>query len=899
MKTLQIRLHCMCLILLSGLTTALFSGTTGKIAGRVRDAHTGEPLIGVNIQVQGTNRGTATDLKGNFHLINLHPGKYTLILTMIGYEKLVFQNVGVSADYTARVEIKMRTAVLEGKTVTVTAEKPLIQKDLTATAAAISESRIAELPAEKMEEFVKLQAGVTVDARGKIHIRGGRATEIAYLVDGIPITDHFDRTLAVAVENSGIQELQVISGTFNAEYGQAQSGIINIMTTKGALEYRGEISYYGGDFVSQHQALFYHLEALNPLAEQNTEAHLGGPLPWLPATFFLTARLTRSEGWLYGQREFAMPLVLKDIEGYTTYNSTSHPGDSVFVAMNNSQRYSVQGNISVNAFKNLPLSYSLLLNQGTEQEYDHRFARLPEGNSSTRKQSWSHLVNGSYIFSSESFLSLSYSVLLNRRQRYLYADPYDVRYLFPAVSTEQIYRRELQEGLEYVLKQSNNEHYELKNQTQILKLDFTSQVHAWHLLKAGAELKFYDLDYEYYEVVNDPTNKVEALFIPYIDDLTTPRHDHYRNAPIEAAGYLQDKIEFHEIIVNAGLRFDYFDSRGQYPSIPDQKSGNRLSAPLKNARPKSQFSPRFGLAFPISDQGVIHVSYGHFTQIPDFKSLFWNSEYEIRLGALATEVGNPDLKPEQTVSWELGLQQEIFTNSALTSTIYFKDIKNLLGQEIIRLKGGQAYAHFINRDYGNVRGFIISLEKRPTSLLGLDVDYTYQIAKGNASDPFAVFTDNQGTPPRESEKQVLPLDWDQRHTINAGLTLAHPGRWGLSFILQWGSGLPYTPTDPDQSLRIAFENSARKPATFNVDLLGHYDFSWRGLKPSFFIKVYNLFDVKNEITVFTDTGRATYTHTLNYQLGNRRPDFFSRPRLIMFGFKLALETSPPDLVENK
>jgi outer membrane receptor protein involved in Fe transport len=283
---------------------------------------------------------------------------------------------------------------------------------------------------------------------------------------------------------------------------------------------------------------------------------------------------------------------------------------------------------------------------------------------------------------------------------------------------------------------------------------------------------------------------------------------------------------------------------------------------------------------------VIHFSYGHFTQIPDFRSLFWNSEYEIRLGALSTEVGNPDLNPERTISWEVGVQHQIFSDMAIVGTMYFKDIKNLLGQEIIRLKGGQAYARYINRDYGNVRGFSIALEKRPTGLLAFNVDYTFQKAKGNASDPFAVFTDNQGTPPRESEKQVVPLDWDQRHTINASITLAKPKKWGISFILQWGSGLPYTPTDPDRSLRIAFENSARKPSTFNVDMLAHYDFRLFGLDQSVFVKAYNLFDVKNELDVFTDTGRATYTHALNYQLGDRRPDFYSRPRLVMVGMKL-------------
>jgi outer membrane receptor protein involved in Fe transport len=871
-------------------TNQVSGGITGKIAGRLTDTVSGEALMGVNILIEGTSKGTSTDPDGYYFLLNIPPGRYAVVFMMMGYGKKIIKNVQVSSDYTTTIDVELKQTVLEGETVMITAERPLIQRDLTATAASISESRIAELPTERMEEFIKLQAGVTVDTKGGIHIRGGRSTEIAYLIDGIPVTDNFDRTQAVEVENSGIQELQVISGTFNAEYGQAQSGIVNIVTKKGASYYSGEISVYSGDYMSTHDKLFYNIDHLSPLAENNVTARFSGPVPKVGATFFLSGRSSFSDGYLYGRRTYAMPLIYEEIEGYTTYNSSSHGGDNTYMSMNKFQRYSLQGNLSLNEIKNIPISYSFFYNKSDEKVYDHRYAELPEGDGKSYQDSWSHILNINYVISSKSFFSFNFSQFDKKTNRYLFEDPYDIRYLFPAISTEQIYRRYLLEGLEYVTDQSNNEHYNIRNQTQIYKMDYTSQIHQLHLIKTGLEFKRYNLNYEYFEVVNQPYNKVENIFIPFVDDQGTPRHDIYTNKPIEGAFYIQDKIEFNEIIVNAGLRFDYFDSRGVYPSILNQKDGNCLSAPKKAATPKQRFSPRFGLAFPISEQGVIHFSYGHFTQIPDFRSLFWNSEYEIRLGALSTEVGNPDLKPEQTVTWELGVQQQLFEDMAIYGTIYFKDIRNLLGQEIIRLKGGQAYARYINRDYGNVRGFTIAVEKRPTNFLALNIDYTFQKAKGNASDPFAVFTDNQGNPPRESEKQVVPLNWDQRHTINASMTLSRPGKWGVSFILQCGSGMPYTPTDPDRSLRIAFENSARKPSTFNVDLMAHYDMNYFGFKQSVFIKAYNIFDMKNELDVFTDTGRATYTHALNYQLGDRRPDFFSKPRLIMLGLTLSFQT---------
>lgn len=872
------------ILIITGIVQA---GITGKIAGTITDS-SDLPLVGVLVTIDGASRGTISDLDGAYLLLSLAPGRYTLSFRLVGYEGKIVQDVLVSSDYTTSLTVQLKQTVLAGESVTVTAEKPLLQRDLTFTTASLSESRIAELPAEAMERLLQLQTGVTVDTKGKIHMRGGRATEVGYLVDGIPVTDGFDRSQAIDVDNSSIQELQVISGAFNAEYGQAQSGIVNIITKKGSNRFCGSVTAYAGDYHSSDDDLFYHIQDFSPLAARNLITTFSGPAGIFDGSFFLATRHALSDGWLYGRREYSLPTNDPNSEGYTTYNSHSQPGDSAFIPMNDSQRHLVQGRFDFSLGRCLPFRYSLFYNWQENGEYDPRFARFPDADSRTKNNALSQNINLDYLFSARSFLSVNYSQLERKTRRQLFADPFDERSLFPAVSIEQIYQCNQQEGLEYLTDFTNNERYHISNLTRILKLDLTSQLHPLHLLKAGLEIKNYRIGYSYQEVINKPDNKIEKLFIPYLDDQDTPRNDHYTNRPFEAALYMQDKIEYKEIVVNVGLRFDYFDSRGSLPSVLDQKDGLVLSAPRKHASIKTKLSPRLGLAFPISDQGVIHFSYGHFSQIPDFKSLYWNSEYEIRLGALSTMVGNPDLAPETTISWESGVQHQLAADMALDATIYFKDIKNLLGQEIIRLKGGQAYARYINRDYGNVRGFIVSLEKRLVRGFSANVDYTFQVARGNASDHFAVFTDNQGTPPRESEKQVLPLDWDQRHTLNASATFSRPDIWGISIIFQAGSGLPYTPTDPNRSLRTAFENSARKPVFFNCDLSAHYGFSCGMFAPSLFFRVYNLFDTRNEIDVFTDTGRAAFTHTLNYQLGNRRPDFYSAPRLVMAGIAFTL-----------
>ena len=237
----------------------------------------------------------------------------------------------------------------------------------------------------------------------------------------------------------------------------------------------------------------------------------------------------------------------------------------------------------------------------------------------------------------------------------------------------------------------------------------------------------------------------------------------------------------------------------------------------------------------------------------------------------------------------------IMSGLILDLTGYYKDIRNLVGTEIYELYIlGDSYARYENRDYGNVRGIAISLTQKPISWFSGSVDYTYQISEGNASDPRAVFYDRQSDPPRSSEIQVVPLDWDQTHTLNITLSIVQKN-WGIGLIGKYGSGLPYTPEYQNQ--RTAFENSERKPETINFDLNLHRDINIGKIKVVFYTQIKNLFDRKNSTQVFNDTGSPAYSliptyvpeqpiHTLKDFL--TRPDFYAAPRQIIIGFKLTL-----------
>jgi len=273
-------------------------------------------------------------------------------------------------------------------------------------------------------------------------------------------------------------------------------------------------------------------------------------------------------------------------------------------------------------------------------------------------------------------------------------------------------------------------------------------------------------------------------------------------------------------------------------------------------------------------------------------------------------LGDVSLKPEKTISYEIGLQQQIANEFAVDIIAYYKDYRNQLGIESISTVDAIGYTRYINRDYGNSKGFTLALEKLATGLIWGGIDYTFQYAKGSASNPdflqlVQVSTRLGGDQVQFVERQILPLDWDQRHTVNMTLNIGKPRNWIVSFLGNMGSGLPYSPTSvfeydlPDRE----FKNSAQKPIRWKVDLKASKFLSFGNLTFIFFLHVDNLFDHLNEMTVYSTTGTATHNAMLPEQRALRdkfmeqegifspnevdvRPYWFSQPRRIRLGFEI-------------
>lgn len=854
-------------------TTIAAAGTTGKIAGLVLEAQSREPLPGANIIVRAEIidgreiplkpvLGATSDVKGRYFILNVRPGQYVVEISYIGYQRLVKKPIKVEVDRTTTLDFEVREETVQGEEIVVTAEKSLVVKDLTSSSAKVSGEEIKSLPVEGFAEVIKLQAGVTEGLGGELHIRGGRTSEIQFYVDGIAISNPFTNSLAVPVENNAIQEVEVISGTFNAEYGQAMSGIVNIVTREGTDRYTGSVSVYGGDFVTSHENIFYNLDDINPTAQQYYEANLSGPLLTSKLKFFASGRFNDLTNWLYGQRIF-LPQDSSSFRATDGNYYLERSGDSSNVAMNPSRSFSGQVKLTYQLLPAMKLSYNLIGNSSKSQGYSNFYRLNPDARPTSYSYATNHLFKIDHVLNKRAFYSLNLALYENDAKSYVYENPLDARYRF-------IYQRNIQPQFVFSTGGLSAGHFYRNSKTYAARGDFSMQVNNANFIKLGAEARYHKLYLESFNVNVDPRRFGDLN--PRIPPLSAFDHDAYNRDPLEISAYLQDKIEIKDLIVNLGLRFDYFDARANVP-VDLRDPGNKIfikENAYQKVKAKTQLSPRLALAFPITEQGVVHVSYGQFFQIPEFSRLYENPEFEV-LGAYNSLIGNADLEPQRTDMYEIGLQQQLASFLKVDVTGFYRDVRNLLGTELFETYTVDQYGRYANSDFGSVRGLTLAATIRvPEAHLTAGVDYTYQVAKGIASDPRQKLFDAQGR--NESAIVLADLDWDLRNSGSAYLNWTHAS-WGGSVITRLNSGYPFTPSG-FRELR----NQGRYKGDLFMDVRAYKRFKFSGLRSEIFVKVDNLLDTfRRDLLPEVDPRDDAAHRANNLDVVNTRYQFLLNP----------------------
>ncbi len=915
------------------LVNTVFPATTGKIVGRVIDKETGEPLIAANIVIKDAAMGAATDEDGYYVILNVPPGVYELQAIYIGYTTQEVKGIRVKVGLTTRVDFEMKTASFEGETVVVVAKRPMIQKDATATAAVVSAEEIEVAPVETFQDIAQTKAGVNVGPDGSLHFRGGRAEEVAYIVDGVTVTDAISGGLSIDVSTNAIEELSLITGAFNAEYGQAMSGVVNIVTKEGSANFSGNLLVQTGDILTNPDNSKYFLSEINnfnPLNTYKVEAGLSGPILKDNMTFNISGRYMNDDGYLYGQR----------IHGTRDIEDTVRTGDGAFVSLNPEQRLNLQGKIKVNLTNTINLYITGIHENSKYRVYNHTRSKVPDGLPWRYNNATQLIGKITHQFSSNAFYSLVLGYLQTKYKRYLDEDPFSTKYVWSGYSTGQ-----------YFYPGGTDNFRQFRNQDQLTaKFDVTAQLFKNHEVKSGLEVKSLKLFNHSYYV--DPDRRDEPFedlngngiwdpgepftdinrdgkWSPAKDDngngipgdiieLAGWTNDKWERRPLELSFFVQDKIELEDMILNVGLRMDYFDPNGrvltdptdpditnpiknenkfkdyngngiQDPGEPDVTLEERMTYWYKEVDPTIQLSPRIAFAFPISEEGKLYFSYGHFFQLPPYNFLYTDYNNKVKPGLIQTDMGNPGLKPQKTISYEVGIEQQVMEDVVAYLKLYQRDMRNIIGQDIVVTANTDAYAIFVNRDYGRVRGFNFSLVKRFSSYFSATLDYTFQIAEGNESNPAE--TRRNYRLGQENLKKIVPLDWDQTHALRINAMVAQPDNWMISMIGRIESGYPYTPQGANEIVKIAEENSANKIPIIKFDLNMRKTFKIEAgnsvYRFSVFAKIYNLFDRLNENYVWDATGRATYGLGLyggefdpDWQ---RRPHWFYTPRQVFMG----------------
>jgi hypothetical protein len=248
-----------------------FAQNKGILTGKIVDASTGEELIGVNIILKGTYYGAASDLKGLFTIPNIVEGSYNVEVSLIGYKSVQFTGTKIEANKTKHLDVKLEETVLTlGQDVVIVGAKPLLDVEETQSKRTISKEDIEVAVVENIQDIISQQSGV-VKSDNALHIRGGRSYENAFLLDGVSVQDPLAGTgFGLQLSASAIEEIEVITGGYNAEFGQATSGVVNVRTREGSAKYSGFLSYKRDNLG---------IKSVNIFNTDVAEINLSGPEP--------------------------------------------------------------------------------------------------------------------------------------------------------------------------------------------------------------------------------------------------------------------------------------------------------------------------------------------------------------------------------------------------------------------------------------------------------------------------------------------------------------------------------------------------------------------------------------------------------------------------------------------
>ena len=918
------------------------AGTVGKIKGNVTDLQTGEPLIGANVLVIGTSFGSATDVNGEFIILNLDAGVYQVRASYIGYQTITVSNVRVNADLTTELNFQLPAEGVQVGEVEVVAQKPLVNKSNTNANRITTNDQIDALPIRGVNNILALTPGVNVQDN-TVFVRGGRQDEVGYYLEGANITNPLVGGRKVTISQDAVEEIQVQAGGYTAEYGGANAGIIYTQFKSGTPNYKASVEYITDNITFKSRGDRYDGEkrlGANWFGYSELIGTISGPI--VDERFKLFGLVDYS--YQADQNPQPYPGINLGKIGDPTTGDTvdfTYPAGALY--KNSLDQINATGTFTMD-FN--PLIFRFVGTYTKSTSYNPYSAARVTGNIANMldldrteqvdRNNGAFSLKITHIISPKTFYELSGGYSFSKTHTY---DPYlKDNFLGYGDSVANA-----QAGIVWEKRPTNTTRYTREPQYQIYdwainapgdvtadyqkarneNLNFNAAlsmlVGKAHSIKVGGELQLYTIrNYSFANegvftlaglLANRGNQSENLVYIgrgvnnygydlfgnEYNGETNTISGANAAHKPIFAGGYIQDKIEYKDLIINVGLRYDYINVDNQQlinPERPEETfvkddktligdaNGNPVG--LVDVPSFSAVSPRLGFSFPVTDQTVFHAQYGKFVQQTRLRDIYqgWYATSNNLSGGffIPAPVGF-NVRPTRTTQYELGFTQQIGDFASFDITGYYKDIQDQVvytQQNVINSRYG-AYAILTNGDFATTKGLEISFNMRRQSRFLVNGSISFQDAQGTGSYP----NSNRGIVgapldgvTRFAPQYISPLEFNNavRGNINLDYRFGKDDggpilqELGISALLTFNSGHPYTvgiggaDLEGDARDRQPIEplNASTTPWNYQIDLridktINLFD----RLAANIYINVINLFDTKNVQNVFLRTGSAS------------------------------------------
>ena len=775
-------LVCVVLFIYQGVT---LGGITGKIAGIITDASTGEQLPAVNVVIEGTTLGGATDNEGHYFIINIPPGTYSLQASMVGYAVESKTGIIVNVDHTTPIDFNLRVTAIAGEEITVTAEREIVPMDITASQIVADAEQIAEVPMiTDIAQYIHLQAGIEGN-----YIRGGGLSQTQFMMDGLTVVDNRTNQPMMMVNLSAMKELNIIKGGFNAEYGNVRSGLINVITKEGSPSiYHGSMDFRYSPAHYKHQGPnmysmynYWNRPYLDPdVCWDGTEAATewdgltGDDLEYMKNQYLSFV------GWNEWAAGLPADKAMTAEEGRNLY-MWEHLSEGCAALGQKEKKYGHKPDWVLDASFGGPIPYIGKYLGDLSFFISHRnnweLFRFPATRDYYKEQNTNFKVTSRLGASMKLTLEGLYTDINTLEGTPSGTDfllsnfpPYDIYRSMVGIAFDHVLspRTFYNVRISYVHAQENNPHatndrdmsikeyfglvgvnespwgdYEITDQWTFsppndrvggggYNWDFSS-VNTWNI-KADLTSQV------------DKYNQLKVGFTFNYDDINEYK-GHVRGGwpvqnwtndwghiPYRGGGYIQNKLEFEGMIANLGLRLDYNEPNTDWYTVDryseyfsaKYKDVFEEEAPKEPASGHLKISPRLGISHPISDNAKLYFNYGHFYSMPSS-----NNMYIIRyrgVGRGIYEIGNPSADLPKTVSYELGVEYNIRNLFLIHLSGYYKDSRDQTSSvRYVNYTGTVDYNTYENNNFSDVRGFELRLDKRFGRWITGWLNYNYMV----------------------------------------------------------------------------------------------------------------------------------------------------------------------------